>query len=335
MTRLRVASFPAVHPYLDAVRPPEVEPVGPAPPPDRPWAPHPWWQPDALVAAAPSYDVLHVHFGFDHLSAPALARWLEVVRQRQLPLVLTLHDLRNPHHDDPARHDEHLGLLVPAAAAVLTLTAGAAHAVAARWGRPPAVVPHPSLLTNRPAARPPRSGPPRVGIHLKSLRRNVVHAGDVVAAAHRGARCAGAELIVDVHPDVAARPELVAVRATGCAVRVHERYDDAALVGYLQDLDVSVLPQSFGTHSGWLELCRDLGTRVVAPDCGFYAEQWPAVDGYRNSEAGGLDRDSLAAAVAAAVRAGPLAPADPQWRAEQRAAVRREHLRVYREVTGR
>ena len=43
-------------------------------------------------------------------------------------------------------------------------------------------------------------------------------------------------------------------------------------------LDVSVLPYRFGTHSGWLEACFDLGTAVVAPSCGFYAEQRPCTD---------------------------------------------------------
>ena len=46
---------------------------------------------------------------------------------------------------------------------------------------------------------------------------------------------------------------------------------------YLASLDVSVLPYRFGTHSGWLEACRDLGTAVVAPTCGYYADQGPVL----------------------------------------------------------
>ena len=38
---------------------------------------------------------------------------------------------------------------------------------------------------------------------------------------------------------------------------------------------VSVLPYRFGTHSGWLEACFDLGTAVIAPSCGFYKQQRP------------------------------------------------------------
>ena len=34
-----------------------------------------------------------------------------------------------------------------------------------------------------------------------------------------------------------------------------------------------MLPYRFGTHSGWLEACFDLGTAVIAPSCGFYGQQ--------------------------------------------------------------
>ena len=36
-----------------------------------------------------------------------------------------------------------------------------------------------------------------------------------------------------------------------------------------------MLPYRFGTHSGWLEACFDLGTAVIAPSCGFYGQQHP------------------------------------------------------------
>jgi len=52
---------------------------------------------------------------------------------------------------------------------------------------------------------------------------------------------------------------------------------DAELWTYLAGLDVSVLPYRFGTHSGWLEACRDLGTTVIVPSCGYFAEQGPVV----------------------------------------------------------
>ena len=67
--------------------------------------------------------------------------------------------------------------------------------------------------------------------------------------------------------------------ATGdVTVEVRPPLSDAALAKHLGRLHVAVLPYRFGSHSGWLEACRDAGTTVVAPDCGFYAGQWADVD---------------------------------------------------------
>jgi hypothetical protein len=58
-------------------------------------------------------------------------------------------------------------------------------------------------------------------------------------------------------------------------VRVHPYFTDDELWDYLSSVSVSVLPYRFGTHSGWLEACFDLGTAAVVPSCGFYGEQRP------------------------------------------------------------
>ena len=337
MTRpdpIRVASFPAEHPYVDAVRPDVVHSVAPTGPSDTsPWAPHRWWQPAELAGQAGCIDLLHVHFGFDHLSTEEMSDWTAELGRLGLPLVVTVHDLRNPHHPTADLHEAHLSALLAAAAEVITLTPGAAEQIRRRWGRQAWVLDHPTLV--RPPPRPSRvPGRLVAGLHLKSLRRNLLEPDRVVAAAAQGAQAAGGSLVVDVHPDVVDRAELTGVRVLSAAgrlrLRVHDRFTDEELVGYLQELDVSVLPHRFGTHSGWLEACRDLGTRVVAPDCGYYTEQWPDVHSYRNNEADGLDPVSLSAAVAAALAAAPLSPADPLIRAAERTAVRRGHFDVYR-----
>lgn len=327
---LRVASFPAEHPYLEAVRPAGVHAVLPDIEGDSPWAPHPWWRPDELAEHAHRIDLVHVHFGFDHLAMEEMSGWTAELGRLGLPLVVTVHDLRNPHHPAPGLHDAHLAALLAVAAEVITLTPGAAEEIRRRWARPAHVLAHPSLAT--PPPRQPSA--PMVGLHLKSLRRNLLEPDRVVAAAALGAHAAGGTLVVDVHPDVVDRAELTGVLALAAAgrlrLRVHDRFTDDELVGYLQELTVSVLPHRFGTHSGWLEACRDIGTRVVAPDCGYYAEQWPAIHRYRNNEDDGLDPASLSAAVTAALTAGPVSPADPRARATERTAVRRGHAELYR-----
>jgi len=333
---LRVATVPAQHAYLDAALPPSVHRVQVAAVPGRAWAPSVLFTEATLRAMAPRIDVLHLHFGFDHLSTADLRRWAGVLAEVGIPLVLTVHDLRNPHHDDPARHLAHLSVLIPAAAEVITLTDGAAREIAERWNRRATVLAHPAVLATPLVDR---TVPGLVGVHLKSLRRNVVDPDSVVRVVAAGVCSAGGTLVVDVHPDAAEHPAISGVRelahAGALQLRVHARFTDAELSAYLQSLHVSVLPNRFGTHSGWLEACHDVGTAVIAPHCGFYEQQWSRVITYRHDETAGLSPDSLAKAVHRAVLAPAPAPADPAQRARQRAAVQRAHERIYAHVTAR
>ena len=68
------------------------------------------------------------------------------MRRYDKPLMYTAHDLRNPHHTDRVVHDGHLDVLIPAADALVTLTAGAAAEIARRWGRQAQVLPHPHVV---------------------------------------------------------------------------------------------------------------------------------------------------------------------------------------------
>lgn len=336
---VRLASIPARHPYVDAVRPPSATAVEG----DRVagWAPDPFLVPACLAARAERLDVVHVHFGYDHLSVPAMQAWLATVREIRVPLVVTVHDLRNPHHQSRELHDEHLRLLLNEADEVLTLTAGAAEEISRRFGRRPTVVPHPSLL-DPSQVRPGVTEPGLVTIHLKSLRSNVIDPGPLVAAAVEGAATAGGRVRVDVHADVVRRSELDPVRASAdrgeIELAVHERFSDAALNDYLSRAQVCILPYRYGTHSGWLELCRDLGTRVVAPGCGHFggeSGQWNEVFSFACDEAGGLDGRDLSETVAAALAAPGLTPADTASRATELDAVRAKHAEVYARLRAR
>lgn len=328
----RILSVPSTHPYVEAVRPPGAEAVAG----DRiaGWEPDPALTTTGLARLGDAIDVIHLHFGYEHLSVAELGRWLDAVRVRKLPLIVTVHDLRNPHLHSNEHHEEQLRLLLAAAAEVITLTPGAAAEIRRRFGRPARVIAHPSLLDT--ADPRPATVPGLVVLHLKGLRANVGPLGPLVRAALAGAAEAGGWLRVDLHPEVAAADSVAEIHALAgrgrLELRVHDRFSDEALIDYLSRAQVSVLPYRFGTHSGWLELCRDLGTSVVVPDCGYYAEQWPAAISYRHNETAGLDEESLAAAVAAALRRGESVPADAQARAIERTRIRAEHARVYAEA---
>lgn len=354
--RVVVGSVPTDHVYVDHLAP--LDRPGPLRLPDPPgldddgvptghWWPHQWLRPDRADEA--EMDLLHVHFGFEGRTPEQLAELVDALHDRGRALVVTVHDLRNPHVPDPAAHLARLGVLVEAADGLVTLTAGAAAEVEQRWGRRPVVVPHPHVvplaeLARRAGTRAPRppGAPVRVGVDLKSLRpntaaREVVPAlVDAVGALARDAPGSTVQLAVHaavLAPDAPRHdPEVVrlleeAGRLPHVDVLVHDHLPDDALWDHLAALDVAVLPYRFGTHSGWLEACRDLGTDVVVPATGYYREQAP-VDVFGLDD-DGLDAASLADALAAVVARGSRGAVDVEERRAQREAVAAAYDAVY------
>ena len=354
---IRVASVPSGHVYIRHLDPLPGTAQGipgvvrlPDPDPDSPDNPATgkWWPPVMLSAEwidanAESFDVFHIHFGFDALDPRDLQEVVTALRRHGKPLIYTVHDLRNPHHESPAAHDAHLNVLIPGADALITLTEGAAAEIERRWGRRPHVIAHPHVVELDTMAdyahRPRATGAPyRVGVHVKSLRASMEPLPVIRALLEVAREDGGMVVQVNGHCDVlqpdGARYDAELAQFLGgeagsaeLELHVHDFLPDDQLWEYLAGLDLSVLPYRFGTHSGWLEACRDLGTAVAAPDCGFYADQGP-VFSYSHSE-DGLDAESLKAAVRAARNAGPPRPLEPRVRAEQRAGIASRHAELY------
>jgi hypothetical protein len=259
--------------------------------------------PGWLRACAEGLDVVHVHFGFEHLTSAELRAVVATLHQLDRPLVLTLHDLACPHLADQTSYDAALDVLVPAAAAVVTLTSGAAAEIRRRWGRRAIVLPHPHVAPlDRIRAPRPHSLGLAVGLHAKHRANN--------------------------NPD-AVRGELAdAVLGLGGRLSPDpdRRLSDDELWDHLTGLDVLVLAYRFGTHSGFVEACHDLGTTVVAPRVGYLAEQQSVIS-YDLGVAG-----SLTAALRQAYDGLPGPRADADERAAQREELARAHATLYRAV---
>lgn len=349
---IRVASVPSGHVYVTHLASETGDGVERLPDP-RPGANVPttqWWPPRMLDSGwvrehATKFDLMHIHFGFDAVSPPRLAELVATLRAESKPLVLTVHDLRNPHHTDPGLHDAQQSVLVDGADALLTLTPGAAARIDRRWAREAFVLPHPHVVAEPALSRPrPCHDDFVVGIHAKSLRASMDPLPDIHAIVEVLDRMPGARLRVDAHTDIMTpgddryTPELAIplrdLAAQGLIeLNVHDYFTDDGLWDYLQGLDLSVLPYVFGTHSGWLEACYDLGTTVAAPDCGFYAEQRPCLSFVARPPA--RRRASLQDAVLRAYRDRPHWRAASADRRAEREALARAHREVYELVLSR
>ncbi|MEU2347114.1 hypothetical protein [Modestobacter sp. NPDC049651] len=293
----------------------------------------PWLDPEHLARSADAIDVLHLHWGYGALTLPQMDEWTAAVRRTGVPLVVTVHQLVPDDGVSRARHRAHLGALLDTAEVVLTLTPGAADRIADDFGRTAIVVAHPSLAAPTPDVD---RGTRLVGVHLGALDGDAPEPLTVVRAALSGAVSGGGRLRVDVAPQVdlpRALPELAALADAGdLELQRTAPATPAETVRYLQELVVSVLPHRARSHSGWLELCRDAGTRAVVPGGGHLEQQWSDVIPYGNDPRTGLDAGSLTSAVLAALARPLPARVDRAWRTEQRAAVQRVHAQVYEQV---
>ncbi|MCH8626459.1 glycosyltransferase [Arsenicicoccus piscis] len=358
---MRIASVPSGHPYVEAILPDEVRLPDPTPPGQTP-GDGVWWPPvvvdaDWITRHASEIDLVHLHFGFESFSTEHLSAWLGALDAAGLPLVQTVHDLENPHLQDQEPHRRALDLLVPRAAAVLTLTDTAADVVAQSWGVQAEVVPHPQVVPTAwfaradalRAQREPGRHRPRIGLHLGAIRAGTDPTPWLAALAAAGADLDG-EVVVRLNDEVLSATDDHRRRVLGVVqelaadgsieLQVGPRQGDDELHTFVAGLDVAVLPYRAGTHSGWLEMCWDLGTSVLVPGVGAIADQHRD-DTFRRSFSGAADVD---AALAALLEARSVAGSECPWgdavvrgeaRRAQLAQVRATHARVYEQVLGR
>lgn len=317
---VRVLAIPAEHPYTQAVCPAGVEYL---PDPDVDGKGH-WWPHPALRADywanLPAVDVVHIHFGFEHVSPGQLR---ETVEALPVPLVVTVHDIDNPHLRDQREHHERLRVLINAAQAVITLTDHAATILRERFGATDVhVLPHPLIAEPVTVEREARAA-----VFVKSLRGNVVREPEFyIEIANR------VPLDVYAH-EVEATEHLRealgrAAEDADLRLHVHAPMGDAELHAAVARATVCVLPYTRGTHSGWLEMCRDQGTNVAVPDIGCYADQVSepaAVEVYRAGDGASASN----ACVALLGRGTVPLTVD---RDEQLAQVRAAHAKIYQAV---
>jgi hypothetical protein len=305
-----------------------------------------------ITAHADAFDVMHVHFGVESLSSAALERGLRALRAAGRPIVYTVHDLTHPQlaAAGQARHLAQLDLLITGAGALITLTPGAAREIESRWGRSAHVIAHPAMRTGLPpVAGVDRNAVPVIGVHLRDLRPGVDGPGSVALLAGAldrlradGVRVRGQVSMHDRVRDATAADEVRHVCAAADEIGLVQasRSTDAGLEAQLAGLAVSMLPYRHGTHSGWLELCVDLGVPVVGPAFGHFADQSPDPAAYRSFVPG--DPASLVDALTPLLASPVAVPGSlDRTRAITAAADRRErdreaivaaHVAVYRSL---
>ncbi len=131
--------------------------------------------------------------------------------------------------------------------------------------------------------------------------------------------------------------EAVIAGAPLLELRRHARFTDAELEASLADADAAVLPYSFGTHSGWVELCWDLGVPIVTARVGHLAEQHPDDAHVYEPEDGDGLVGAIESALTGATASGSRERAElvgrrRRERSLQSIIIAGQHERLYREL---
>lgn len=344
---IRVRSIPQSHPYVRSALPAAsdgIEIAGdPVVDPDNVtrWWPHPALDPQWTDPFDP--DLVHVHFGYEHRTAEELRILVRLWRSAGRRLVVTVHDLQNPHEIDPGEHLKRTAVLVRAADAVLTLTHSAATEIARRWGVHAEVIAHPPIVDPDSPHRSRKSlrGAARwnAAVFSKIGRANcdpLTPMRALAAVARHTPEFAAHAFL----PEESEEPGSRGAGIDGACLdewenhpRLHLHYvgelSDGELFAELGRLDLLVLPYLFGTHSGWIELCRDLGVAVVVPECGHYVEQ---ARGMRSGRYQVGDRDGLERSVVSLLADVPVESQSSRRAHLRRKGSRLAHRLVYERV---
>lgn len=285
---------------------------------------------DVRALAAAGVRVVHLHFGYEHLTVPALERWLAGLAAGSIRLVHTVHDLDNPHLRDQDRYHHLQALLVAAADHVLTLTAAAALAIRRRFGRDAHVVPHPHVVPLRELRRFGAAAGDRRGVYVHAATVRPNFDADLLPLLSEAADDAGVGGLHvhgrDSAPIDRLRAIERAVAGSGAVLEVCPRLSDKALWSRIRRARLVALPYAWGTHSGLLEAAHDLGTPVIAPRFGGYGDQGATT----------FDRDDVVAAMRKAMTGPPTLGPDARCaRRHQRDEIAGAHRRVYERLVAR
>lgn len=218
------------------------------------------------------FDVLHLHT-VELAVASDLAALATRLRATGKGFVFTLHDLVPNIESDTTAFEEKTRLAVHKAPRVVTLTHAAARQANARFGVEPSVIPHgyavpPGLSDQRGAGarglfafgalRPNRdlTGLVRAWRQLPATRPPL---GLLLRSLGTRDRQRYADDLSQLAEITRAEPDLTVETTAGML-------SQSELVNRCQAADVLVMPYRGITHSGQLELARDLGLRAVVPD---------------------------------------------------------------------
>lgn len=270
----RILSYPPRHPYVDRLHGPVATLV------ERnqamPKIPN-YYDVEWIKRNSHLWDIVHFHFGWEQYAIEQVEQVVSMHQKLGKPIVVTVHDTRNPHTVDAANDKKYIRLLLSKAASVITLTGSAQRYIIDNYNIDPIVIPHGPLLGReemnkyRSLARNERI----IYVHVKSGRSNLDYQR-IITMAPDIERISGYKMIFGIHRN---SPAHEYVKKTGERhwkyIELQGELSHDELCVKIATVTVVLMPYLWGSHSGLIELAKDLGTTSLIYDTGHFDDQSP------------------------------------------------------------
>ena len=237
-----------------------------------------------LEGHSDDWDIVHFHFGWEQYSLNQLKKVLDAHKHSGKRIIVTIHDTRNPHSDDATSDKAYLHLLCTYADQIVTLTPSAQMTIRHTYEKAAILIPHGPLLleTKMIAARDARKNMDAeknnlVYVHVRSGRKNSDWMRLLLNAPRIGNET-GYKLIFGIGEHSRAFMSTIILNAfLRCHITVLPGLSDDQLNAFIIQFKAILMPYKWGSHSGLIELSKDLNIASVIYDTGFYRDQLPTV----------------------------------------------------------
>jgi beta-1,4-mannosyltransferase len=344
MNTIKVLSLPSRHPYTSKFNAAEISFVNP----DTDFFTDGLCNADYLEEYFPpaSYDLAHIHFSFDRLSIEELKSILKYFKEKEKPVVWTLHSKESQRIKNFGE-GKYQKILFEYSSKIISPTTGAAAWLEKKYGkhsRSVDVIPLGYMSDPRDIERLDTSvekSPLLFSMLIGEFRQNkeflqsianFVQCSDLkdfmlqlifkpISLYGTGEKLSNEmiffyNLIQNPRIEILSKPEIPNEEINIAFLRSH----------------AVVLPYKWGTHSGQIELAKDCGCHVVVSDVGYYKEQWDKVYLYQFNKNNAVDTASNYTKALIEVSKQPsLKPAGVS-RLEEHYKIMKQHIKIYQSV---
>lgn len=233
-----------------------------------------------------SYDVVHIHFSFDKVNIDNLRSVLIYFKQLGKPIVWTCHSKESQRVLNYC-NGAYQKMLFQYSDKIITLTEGCKEWIERNWGKHHKPI---DVIAHGLIAFPEDIMKNTIGMKKKRNRFTILYGEfrENKERIHSITDFLEADFLADCELHLIYKPHTTFQTSnpnewkmfinvsnnSRCSKFVKSWITNEELIKEFYSSHCIILPYLWGTHSGQIELAKDCGCYVVAPNVGFYTEQW-------------------------------------------------------------